>query len=138
VRFKKLMPILVTDRGHEFVDIAGMERSVLGNKNRCKVYVCDPQRPDQRGQSERAHVDLRKILPKKVTSFDLLTPWDIATVFSHVNSVPRPSLGGASPMALAMAIFPAEFFEELGLMLVSTTMICLKPSLLNGKEDSTS
>ncbi len=134
--FKKLMGILVVDRGHEFSAIEAMEKSVLGRGRRLKVYVCDPQRPDQRGQSERAHVFLRKVLPKKVTSFDSLTPWDIASVFSHVNSLARPSLGGASPLALAMAIFPKNFFEELGLVLVPTTMICLRPSLLNRKENS--
>jgi IS30 family transposase len=136
-KFRKLIPLIVVDRGHEFRDIEAMEKSALGKGKRSKVYVCDPQRPDQRGQSERAHVDVRKILPKKVTSFDVLTPWDIATVFSHVNSVPRPSLGGVAPMALAMAMFPSEFFEELGLTLVSTTMIYLKPDLLDRKENNT-
>ena len=135
--FKKLMGVIVVDRGHEFSDIESMERSIKGNKKRCRVYVCDPQRPDQRGQSERAHVDVRKILPKKRTSFDTLTQFDVATVFSHINSVLRPSLGGASPMALAMAIFPRGFFEELGLELIPTTDLCLKPSLLDRKEDST-
>jgi len=134
-RFKELFPVILTDRGHEFADIEGMEAG-QGGKRRCKVYFCDPQRPDQKGQCERAHVDVRKILPKKRTSFDALSAWDIATVFSHINSVPRPSLGGASPMALAMAIFPKRFFEEMGLSLIVTTEICLKPSLLDDdKED---
>ena len=133
--FKKLMGVIVTDRGHEFSDIEAMERSIKGNKKRCTVYVCDPQRPDQRGQSERAHVDVRKILPKKFTSFDALTQFDVATVFSHVNSLPRPSLGGASPMALAQALFPKDFFDELGLILIPTKDLCLKPSLLDRKKD---
>jgi len=135
-KFKKLFSVIVCDRGHEFADIAGMETGA-GGKKRCKVYVCDPQRPDQRGQCERAHVDVRKILPKKRTSLDRLSAFDIATVFSHINSVPRPSLGGASPLALAMAIFPKSFFEETGLILIPITMICLRPDLLDdGREYS--
>jgi IS30 family transposase len=138
-RFKKLFPILVCDRGHEFSDIGGMEKGA-GGKKRCSVYVCDPQRPDQRGQGERAHIEIRKVLPKRRTSLDALSPWDIATVFSHVNSVPKPSLGGMSPLALAMAIFPKSLFEELGLVLVPLKMIILKPELLDNsdKEDSES
>jgi len=133
--FKKIMGTIVVDRGHEFSDTEGMERGLDGKK-RCKVYYCDPQRPDQRGQSERAHVDVRKILPKKRTTFEALTPWDVATVFSHVNSVLRPSLGGTSPMALAMAVFPKRFFDELGLELIPSKDLCLKPSLLDRKENT--
>ena len=119
------------------MDTQGMETGLDGKK-RCSVYYCDPQRPDQRGQSERAHVDLRKILPKKRTSFDSLTPWDMATIFSHLNSLPRPSLGGTSPIALAKAVFPSEFFDELGLIVISTKMIVLRPNLLENRgEEST-
>ena len=136
-RFAELFPVVLTDRGHEFSDIAGMERGSDGKK-RCKVYFCDPQRPDQKGQCERAHVDVRKILPKRQTSLDALNPWDIATVFSHVNSIPRPVLGGVAPMVLAMAVFPRTLFEEMGLRLVATTDICLKPIILDNddKKDS--
>jgi IS30 family transposase len=103
----------------------------LDGKKRMSLYYCDPQRPDQKGSCERAHVDIRKILPKKLTSFDALNAYDMATVFSHVNSVPRPSLGGASAMQLAQAIFPKNLFDELGLELVPTKDICLKPALIN-------
>ena len=135
-RFKKLFSVILTDRGHEFSDIKGMEKG-QGGKKRCSVYFCDPQRPDQKAQCERAHVDVRKVLPKKRTSFDVLTSWDIATVFSHVNSVPRPSLGGVAPIVLAMALFPKSFFEELGLSIIATIDICLKPSLLDDGKDLT-
>jgi hypothetical protein len=73
-------------------------------------------------------------LPKKLTSFDALCAYDMATVFSHVNSVPRPSLGGASAMQLAQAIFPKSFFDELGLSCVLTKDICLKPTLINNSK----
>jgi len=134
-RFRKLFSVILTDRGHEFSDIYGMETG-LNNKRRCRIYYCDPQRPDQKPHCERLHVDVRKVLPKRLTSLDALSAWDIATVFSHVNSIPRPSLGGVAPIVLAKAIFPQSFFEELGLSLISTSDICLKPSLLtkDGKE----
>jgi len=41
-------------------------------------------------------------------------------------------------LSLARVIFPEKFFEEMGLTLISTAMIRLKPDLLDdGKEDST-
>jgi IS30 family transposase len=132
-RFKQLFSVILTDRGTEFSDVAGMEMGANG-KRRCRVYFCDPQRPDQKGSCERAHVDLRKILPKRITSFDNLTSWDIAKAFSHLNSVPRPALSGATPMALAQAVFPKEFFDELGLAPVAIKDICLRPGLIDGKE----
>ena len=63
--FKRLFSVILTDRGHEFFDIAGMEKSSTG-KRRTTVYFCDPQRPDQKASCERVHVDVRKILPKKL------------------------------------------------------------------------
>lgn len=134
-KFGKLFSVILTDRGHEFSNVFDMEHS-LDDKKRSSVYFCDPQRPDQKGQCERAHVELRKILPKKRTSFDALTPWDISSIFSHINSLPRPSLGGVSPLELAMAIFPKRLFEELGLSLIEIGLICLKPDLLNKKDSA--
>jgi IS30 family transposase len=131
-RFAQLFSLILTDRGSEFSDICGMETGTDG-KRRCRVYFCDPQRPDQKGSCERAHVDLRKILPKRTTSFDNLTSLDIAKAFSHLNSVPRPSLSGATLMALAQAVFPKEFFGELGLAPVAIKDICLRPSLIARK-----
>jgi IS30 family transposase len=129
-KYADLFSVILTDRGHEFSDIDGIETGKDGTK-RTSIYFCDPQRPDQKAQCERAHVDIRAILPKKKTSFDALTQEDVATIFSHINSVPRSSLGGTSPMVLAQAIFPKRFFEETGLRLVAVSEICLKPSLLD-------
>jgi IS30 family transposase len=135
-RFKSLFSVILTDRGSEFSDIEGMEVD-KDKKKRCSVYFCDPYSPGQKGQCERAHVEVRKVLPKRKTSLDRLSPYDIATLFSHINSVPRPSLGGVSPMELALAVFPKCFLEELGLSHVPLKDICLKPSLLDddGKDD---
>lgn len=129
-RFKGLFSVILTDRGSEFSDIEGMERG-KDKKKRCSVYFCDPLSPGQKGQCERAHVEVRKVLPKRRASLDRLSPYDIATLFSHINSVPRPSLGGVSPIELASAVFPRKFLEELGLSFVPLKDICLKPSLLD-------
>lgn len=54
----------------------------------------------------------------------------MATLTSHINSMPRKSLGGKSPMQLAMQHLPEGFFKEYGLELVDSDKIILKPKLL--------
>jgi len=68
-------------------------------------------------------------VPKK-TVFTDLTAEDMALMMSHVNSMPRASLGGKSPMELAMGDLPARLFTDLDLTLISSNKVVLKPSLL--------
>jgi IS30 family transposase len=123
-RFRDLFATILADRGSEFLDILGIERE--GKRKRCSLYFCDPRSPHQKGQCEKNHVEVRKILPKG-TSFDELDSADIAEVFSHVNSTPRTSLGGISPIELAFSIFPKSLFEETGLRHIPLNELCLKP-----------
>ena len=77
---------------------------MLGGDARCKVYYCDVRASQQKGACERNHVELRKMLPKRRgISFDDLTERDCAFVMSHVNSQPRPSLMGMSPLGMLRA-----------------------------------
>ena len=63
--FKELFGIIVFDRGSEFDDIDGMERSYKNPLlKRCAAYFADPSRPDQKGACEKNHVELRKLLPR--------------------------------------------------------------------------
>lgn len=112
--FKELFGLILTDRGTEFDDIAGIERG-----GRCSVYYTDPQCSDQKGGCEKNHVELRKIIPKG-TSIDGLgiDAWIVVGICSHANSSMRLSIGDASPMALAKAALPAPLLEGLGLALV--------------------
>lgn len=52
--FRAVFPVLLVDRGVEFDDWAGMERSCLaGGEARCSVYYCDPMKSNQKAQAER-------------------------------------------------------------------------------------
>ena len=102
--FKRLFGIILTDNGVEFADTAANEASAFGGDARCKVYYCDVRASQQKGACERNHVELRKMLPKRRgISFDDLTERDCAFVMSHVNSQPRPSLMGMSPLGMLRA-----------------------------------
>lgn len=122
--FTSSFPLLLTDLGHEFQDHARIERG-----GRTRVYYCDPGRADQKGAIENSHRLLRRIVPKG-SSIEDFSKRDAALVMSHVNSMPRPSLGGASPFDLAQYVLPATLLEGLGLEHIAPDDIVLRPSLL--------
>ena len=124
--FPSVFPLLLSDRGHEFRDFGRIEKG-----GRTRIYYCEPGRADQKGSIENCHRMVRRILPKK-TSFDSLTRSDAALIASHVNSMPRAALGGASPFDLAHHVIPKELLEGLGLEHVAPDDVVLKPSLLAG------
>jgi IS30 family transposase len=107
--FRRLLGLVITDNGGEFEDAEGIERSCTREgERRCRVYYCDPMRSDQKGACERNHVEIRKMLPKgRGISFDDLDEVDAWFVGSNVNSEPRPSLMGLSPLAMLRAANPA-------------------------------
>ena len=124
--FKNLFGLILADRGSEFDDIVGIEK-----EGRCSVYYTDPQRPDQKGGCEKAHVELRKIIPKGVSIDGLgLDAWIVADICSHANSSLRLSIGNASPMALAKAALPASLLEGLGLELIPPNEVETRPELI--------
>ena len=128
--FRELFGAILCDRGSEFDDIDGMERSCLDPlKKRCAVYFADPSRPDQKGAAEKNHVELRKILPKG-TSFDAMTPYELAEICSHVNSTIRKGCGNATPFALAKLVFPQALLDDLGLREIPPRDVISTPGIL--------
>ena len=129
--FELLMGIVLADRGNEFDDWEGMERSVLApGQRRCRVFYCDPQETNQKSQCERNHEELRRILPKKRSDFDRLAFGDAALATSHVNSYPRPKFGGKCPFELAGPILPDALLDNLGIKRMAPDDVTLKPYLL--------
>jgi IS30 family transposase len=127
--FSKHFSLILTDRGSEFLAYEKLEHARDGHK-RCRVYYCDPGRADQKGACEKNHEEIRKILPKK-TSFELLTPVDMATIASHINSYSRKSLGGKTPLDLAATVLPQSLLDSLGIQKVDPDKVNLTPELLN-------
>ena len=133
--FRKLMGLILTDNGGEFEDAEGIERSCTAEgERRCRVYYCDPMRSDQKGACERSHVEIRKMLPKGAgISFDDLDEADAALVGSSVNSEPRPSLMGLSPLAMLRAADPglAAALGALGIAELPYGDLDLTPGAVN-------
>lgn len=128
-RFRELFGLLLTDRGSEFLDYTGIETGRTHAK-RCEVYYCDPMQSSQKGSCEKNHEEFRKIVPKKRSNFDVLTPWQVAVMNSHINSYTRKSLGGASPLALASQVLPKSLLEGLGICFINPDDVNLTPALL--------
>ena len=128
-RFSEFFGLMLLDRGSEFDDISGMERSCEKDGKRCSVYFADPNRPDQKGACEKNHVELRKILPKG-TSLENMDAFTLANICSHVNSSIRKGCGNASPMQLAMLCLPQSLFDNLGLLLIPPKDVVSAPNIL--------
>lgn len=129
--FRMTFPVILTDNGHEFMDVSGMERSIYGGK-RTTIFFCEPNRSDEKGACENNHKLIRYVLPKG-TSFEPFMQEDINLMMNHINSYARKSLYGKSPYDLAMKILPEDFFILLGLEKINAENILLKPSLLKKK-----
>jgi transposase, IS30 family len=84
-------PVLsvTTDRGSEFAKL----HTVIEHK--C-LYVCDAQRPNQRGTNENTIGLIRQFIPKG-EPLSLQTPRSIARIECLLNSRPRACLGFKTP-----------------------------------------
>lgn len=126
--FSEFFGLMLLDRGGEFDDIAGMERSIGGGR-RTRVYFTDPNRPDQKGSCEKNHVELRKVIPKG-TSLKNMDTTILADICSHVNSTIRKGCGDVTPMQLAMMCLPKKLLDNLGLTLISPNEVIAAPGFL--------
>ncbi|MBR3600812.1 MAG: IS30 family transposase [Lachnospiraceae bacterium] len=126
--FSELFEVILTDNGHEFWDIHGMESS-LNTGNRTKIFFCEPNRSDQKGACENNHKIFRCIIPKG-TSIDQLQQRDMVLITNHVNSYCRKSLFGSCPYDHAMQYINEDFFIFLGLEKIPAREVELTPQLL--------
>ena len=122
---------VVADRGVEFDDWEGMERSCLEpGARRCGVFYCDAMDSNQKSECERNHEQLRRILPKGRTDMDLLSAADVAECCSHVNSYPLARLGGLCPLDVLGALVPPRALGALGIRRVPSDEVTLRPWLM--------
>jgi IS30 family transposase len=134
--FKKIFPVILTDRGSEFLCADTIERSIDGGQ-RCKVFYCDPNAPFQKPHLERSHTHIRSVFPKKGTystgkynNFDNMTQEKILLMTNHINSLHRDSLCDRTPMFLAQAMLDENLIEVLELELIPADEVTLIPALV--------
>jgi IS30 family transposase len=125
-------PTILTDNGSCFLGFADIEDLGGGHvdgSRKTTVYYCDPYSSYQKGGIERGHEYIREVLPKG-TSFDHLEHEDISLLASHVNSIPRPALGGKSSYDLAEAWLGKDLLASMGIRRIVPDDIVRKPWLL--------
>lgn len=130
--FRSIFEVILTDNGHEFMDVEGMEKSVFTGEQRTKIFFCEPNRSDQKGAAENNHKYIRYVIPKG-TNFDKLNQFHINNMMNHINSFRRKSLCGKSPYEIATSILPEDFFIFLGIEEINDKDIVLDPSLFKIK-----
>lgn len=134
-QFKSLFSHILTDRGSEFLVPERLERSCYGQGKRCSVYYCDPLQSQHKGACEKNHVEIRKLLDKRLkVSFDKLDVIDVSHLMSHVNSEPRASLCNKTPVEMFRWLYQDTadlILETFGIEHISYDELILKPQMFN-------
>jgi transposase, IS30 family len=95
----KRLPLLsvTVDRGSEFRDLP----ELLGSR----LYVCDPQRPNQRGTNENTIGLIRQYIPKGMP-ISLINTHQLTQIQIELNSRPRQCLGFKTPAEVLFNLDP--------------------------------
>ena len=128
ILFNRAFPLILTDRGGEFQRPGELEADSDG-VIRTSIYYCDPMCSWQKPHCEKNHAYIRRICPKG-SSFDALTQDDVVLMMSHINSAPRESLGGHTPLEMARMILPEEILKLFGVKEIASDDVILTPKLL--------
>ncbi len=127
-RFVRLFGVIVTDNGSEFSHPLALEVAPDGTR-RTHLFYCNPGSPQEKPSVERAHAEVRRILPKGV-SLDGLTHEQVRLVQDHLNSYGTKKLNGASPYATFSQVFDDSYAHDLGWTIIEPARITLTPKLL--------
>ena len=126
--FREMFPLILTDNGTEFADPELFETGKDGDV-RTSLYYCEPRHSEQKGNLEKNHEYIRYILPKG-RSFDELTQEKVLLMINHINNTTRPKFHGSTPMKEALRKMNPYTLDLLGLRVIPSDEVCLKPNLL--------
>lgn len=131
--FVRQVQIILTDRGSEFVNADGIEKLENGSR-RTRVFYCDPMQSAQKAELENSHREIRYICPKEndLRALGLTDQKAVNLIISHINSFPRESLKGKSPIEMMNFLAPEllQKFMDYGIQEIEKDKVVLKPYLL--------
>ena len=128
--FKSLFSLLLTDRGTEFAKPIQFEVNTETGEIRSKIFYCDPQQSSQKPHVENNHNFIREILPNG-QDWSNLTQDKVNVMFSHINSVPRESLGGKTPYELFTFIYGTEVADKFNIQKIKEDEVTTTSHLLD-------
>lgn len=127
--FKRLFPLILTDRGKEFMDPDSFETSIDSKTKRTQIFYCDALQSNQKGAAEKNHTIIRYVIPKG-SYMDIYNDNQILLLTCHMNSYVRKELGGKTPYDLMIAYFGEDIIKKLFIEKVDPEEVNLTPSLL--------
>ena len=128
--FRRLFPLILTDRGSEFTNPAAIEDGLT------QVFYCDPQSPQQKGAIEQEHNMIRRVVPKGF-SFDHFTARETRLMVSHITSYSRPGLGDRTPQEAFEFFYEMDPKKLFGIQLIEPEDVNLTNRLLPGMRGKT-
>lgn len=126
--FDKIMEILLTDNGKEFINI----EEFISLSSCINIFYCHPYSSFEKGSIENNHELIRRVIPKGI-SLKPYTQKELNLLCSHINSLIRESLDGKCPFDLIDKYIPLDKINELGLNKINPLDVCLIPELLGNK-----
>ena len=126
--FNKIMEILLTDNGKEFINI----EKITAISSKINLFYCHPYSSYEKGSIENNHELIRRVIPKKV-SLKPYTQAELNLLCSHVNSLIRESLNGKCPFDLVDNYISYNKLKKMGLEKIEAINVCLIPELLGEK-----
>ena len=128
IHFGDIIPILLTDNGGEFSNVAAFTDDAEGLPT-SKVFFCDPYCSSQKPRVEKNHSIFRDIVHKG-ESFDDFTQDTVNLIFSHVNSGKRKVLNGKSPYELFEFVYGKDLAALLGIKCIPAEDVAQTEMLL--------
>lgn len=128
IHFSDVFPVLLTDNGGEFSDVAAFENG-LDEQRETQMFFCDPNAPYQKPHVENNHTLFRGIV-ETGTSFDDYTQENVNLIFSHINAVKRKQFNGKSSYDMFTFTYSKELAELLGISFVPPKEVIQTSKLL--------
>ena len=110
--FKRLIPVILTDRDPNFTDIDGICFSKITGEERCKLFFCDPYVSNQKPNVENMNKQIRLFFPKG-KSIDNYTKDDIKNINKTILNKPLRSLDSHTPKDAFIKVFDENIFNKL-------------------------
>ena len=127
--YKKLFPVILTDRGTEFCNPEQIEVDTATGELLTHVFFCDSYSSFQKGAIEENHELLRYIIPKGEV-FDDLTQDKANLMVSHINAYYRKVID-TTPYTLAKAFWGEKLLLNFNCNFIEPTEVILKPQLIH-------
>lgn len=127
-RFGEIIPVILTDNGGEFSNVAAFENDDDGLAE-THMFFCNSNASYEKPHIEKNHTLFRDIVPSG-SSFDDFTQDTVNLIFSHVNAVKRKQFNGKSAYDLFTFSFSEKLAEALGIACIPAENVVQSPALL--------